>query len=313
MIDYKIKKIDRVFAVFAISRSGHHAITDWIYESLKKNKAFFNDSPLNQPIEKRRKFYLNNRKYYNFKNVKERIATFFASTEGPIQRLVYFRKNNWIPEVKNVFKKYSTFKNVILNFENYNLHTDCEKINHCIDKVSDNVGEKIAIVIIRNPFNLLASRIMYEKPITREEKISGKINLVKFLKLWKIYANFVLRKQQIYGFDKTIMIKYDDWFSSSKTKKNIAQKLHLDKTLLSFEKMSLFGGGSSFDKFRYQGKASKLKTHTRWHQLISSKNPEFNGKKKQFIDLFKKHPEIEKISTKIFGKTFNLKSIRNFK
>ncbi len=199
-------------------------------------------------------------------------------------------------------------KNLVLNFENLNPEKSYKSIIKKCDKYSNVTRERIAVIVIRNPFNLLASRIMHGKPITKEERISNKINLEKFINLWKAYANIVIYNKEIRGFDKTVLVNYDEWFKSKKVKGDLSKKLKLDNVVLTSNKITFFGGGSSFDGYLFNNKAEESKPLERWKRMLSDKNIELK-KKKEFIQFLKKHKEIKGISEKIFGKTVGIESI----
>lgn len=299
----KIKSVDRMFIVFSISRSGHHPIIDWIYDSCSPNKIFFNG--MDSPIEKRRMYYLNNKKYYHLETYTKYYDTFTNSPKLIAGRISAMDKYGWIKEKPNSFILPKKIKNLVLKFENYNPQESTKDIQKRINNICGNAEEKIGIIIIRNPFNLIASRLIHGRPITKKERVKDRVDPEEFLQLWKSHANIALdhKKLKELNFDKIVIIKYDKWFNSPKMKKEIAKNLGLDKIILTFNKISVFGGGSSFDGYSFHNRAEKLKTTDRWHQLISNNEAKMKSKREQFIKLFKKHPEIKLMSEKIFGKT----------
>jgi hypothetical protein len=300
----KIEKIDRIYTVFAISRSGHHPIVDWIYDSCKSPKVFFNDPDLKDPIRKRAFYYLDKQKYYHLKNQLKHQNSSRDSQIRIKERINNFKKAGWILEEENPFKNSLQIKNLIVNFENYNPLKSSKEIRSCINTISEYTKENIAVIIIRNPFNLIASRIMHGRPITKDEKRQQKINPNEFLNLWKSYNEIIKNKLKLEGFSKTIIIKYEDWCNSKSKKELYSKNLKLERLLLISNKMSPFGGGSSFNGFHK--KAKELKTDNRWLELIQNMDPEVKDKKQIFIKFFKKHPEMSKVSKTIYNKIIKM-------
>lgn len=92
------------------------------------------------------------------------------------------------------------------------------------------------IIILRNPYNVLASSLKYQQVDGRSPDV---LSDERLLKLWKIYAHEFLH-------GKKIIVLYDYFIMDSHYRKKIAEKLSLpiypDKLLTLG-----MGGGSSFD------------------------------------------------------------------
>jgi hypothetical protein len=289
----------RGFVIFSLSRSGHHSIIDYIYENLAKDKFFLNNpKDLEMPLKERVYFYFNKNKYFNKKNFNQ----IYLDDKILNERKKGLQKLSWISEPKKLEIPLK-LKNIIINLENYDFINYNKEINIYLNKICKNIKTKIAIIIIRNPFNLLASRIKHGRPITSQERKKNKINLEKFIRLWKKYALFFINKKNLEGFDKTILISYDKWISSANSRKKYCKELQIKYKYFDLQKIPFFGGGSSFEGYSPTKGKNKLNLLERYKELINSHRKEDKQLKRKYINLFKKHPEIKELSEKIFGET----------
>lgn len=143
--------------------------------------------------------------------------------------------------------------NVVLSIE----ETDITAID-----VTDVYGfEKVTkILILRDPFNLYASRIRHYG-IDKYERFN-----TAFTKWhWKEYAQAFKEKKDI------VTISYNDLVTSSDYRKQKTLELGLDfnKEEDNASMMHVEGGnseGSSFDQRKYDGKASEMKVSNRWEE-----------------------------------------------
>ena len=154
--------------------------------------------------------------------------------------------------------------------------------------------ERLDVIIIRDPFNLLASRIKGNKPRKNARNFdllrvySKTLNLTD---LWITYAQESLNETS-YLKNRKIVIKYNDWFSDESYRKQIADEIGLEFSDFGFNEVVSAGGiGSSFDGTGFSGKASKMDVLTRWKLLID--DPLF----RELIN----NKELIEYSTKLFG------------
>ena len=123
--------------------------------------------------------------------------------------------------------------------------------------------EKLDLIILRDPFNLLASRRKYIGQLDRKTTyISG----LKPSQLWITYANEYLGVTK-YLRNKKIAVNYNKWCSSKKYRAELANSLGIVFTDHGFGKVAKFGGGSSFDSTKYDGQASEMETTQRWEKF----------------------------------------------
>lgn len=135
--------------------------------------------------------------------------------------------------------------NVVVNFED-------KKINAVNNIIPFITTEKQDVIIIRNPFNLLASRWKTEERKTKiVRRASDGLKLGsdwrgghKDILLWENHVNEALRITE--NLFNPIVIIFDEWVNCEYYKKLIAKqlKLHYEQHISG---TSSYGGGSSFE------------------------------------------------------------------
>jgi len=157
------------------------------------------------------------------------------------------------------------------NMENFDFSTYGDKD---WSKYSPFIPRKVyEIIVLRDPFNMMASIIKGKKKVKIEDMIELWINQAKQY----LTGNF-------------ININFDKWFSDDDYKKTLSEQLDLDTHHKGIHKM-FNTGKSSFDKdTSFSTKANTMDVLNRWKTYIN---------KKEYRDLFT--DEVISLSRKIFG------------
>lgn len=157
------------------------------------------------------------------------------------------------------------------HFDDYNLlkHGTRRKIVgggynriSCFENKSHESHQDTTIKILRDPLNWVASGIAYGRWGTLGTSVDRKayFHPDDFSKNIEQYKNYM--------HSPGILIKYNDWFISSEYRRLIEQtiglKLNVDTTI---NNVPITGGGSSFDKLLYNGRATEMNTLNRWRSL----------------------------------------------
>ena len=116
------------------------------------------------------------------------------------------------------------------------------------------------LIILRDPFNLLASRIKSDMLDVKEENL-------QIIDLWIEYAKEFLQKSNYLHHNK-ICVNYNRWVSDVNYRQEIATHLNLDFTDTGFNEVRGYGGGSSFDGQDFHGKASDMNVNNRWQHIM---------------------------------------------
>lgn len=138
------------------------------------------------------------------------------------------------------------------------------------------------ILIIRNPYNLIASIVkLWGWDYVVEKNIAF---------LWKQHALEVLGETKFLG-GSAIFVLFDGWFLGDEYRKMIAARLGITPDESSLRKVCDKAGGSSFDKLDISD-ARQMNVNGRWRSFYNDE---------RFVDFFKKDPEITNLATRIFG------------
>ena len=161
---YQIKNI---VLVFAQSRSGHHAIIDWLYNQFANTRLFFNYNDPNNfdpMFANRVQYYLNDKKYY-------RVISKSWITAGIVEE----KKKEFILEnIENIDIIENKVKNLlILNYENI----DVKDIQKVFLNVRGNfpAANIYKVFVVRDLLNLVASKIKSGREISLND-VSEKNN-----------------------------------------------------------------------------------------------------------------------------------------
>ncbi|MDT0676619.1 hypothetical protein [Autumnicola musiva] len=232
------------FRIIGLSRSGNHAIINWIINQLNGKYCFLNctEPKYNpfltaRPLTEEGEVYQTN--IENFDLEKERQGNF-------------------------------TSKDYLL----YN-HEDCflgplEKTNKSQHKIW--VGNSLHqrnIIILRDPFNLFASRIKSGLLRGHYPGHGGKpISILTLQRIYKQHAREFLNGKYL---KNKVLINYNSWTSSSQYRRQIAQDLEISFSDEGFNEVTEVAGGSSFDGTSFSGKAQKMNLHDRWKKFAEDK------------------------------------------
>lgn len=178
------------------------------------------------------------------------------SGQNPYQSLYsHFKKPKLYQEARGNFTPKSL---LLLTYEDRTLREVCspkfEKFHDVYVGIS---ASRFDLLILRDPFNLMASRI--QSNISRMSDRSAR----KAIQLWKTYAREFLGETKFLTQNK-VCINFNQWHCSWEYRKKIAEELGLEFTDTGRERIKGYGGGSSFDKRDLDGRASELKVLNRW-------------------------------------------------
>jgi len=107
------------------------------------------------------------------------------------------------------------------------------------------------IVILRDPFNLVASRLRSTHP---------KMGTI-MQSTWKQHVKMALKGEPV------IDVNYNKWFKDVNYRHQLSDKLGLTFTDVGLDKVPKIGG-SSFDGYKYDGRAQQMDVLNRWKPYI---------------------------------------------
>ena len=189
------------------------------------------------------------------------------------------------------------------------------KVDRLISRNSKIVGFRkskraLRILILRDPFNLFASRLQWTMNLAKQKKrykkmlMKGKpfgakranyIGNVGWadkdaVVMWKKHAKAFLKGREAFGKNiDTVCINYNEWFVSGKYRSEILTSIGIKPNSSAYMHVPRYGGGSSFgDKRKVDGNG----VLRRWEKLIGDK---------EYIALFSGDSELISLHEKIFG------------
>jgi hypothetical protein len=144
------------------------------------------------------------------------------------------------------------------------------------------------VLLLRDPFNTLASLLRNQTTIQNR---SWNVPDYELEKLWVQYAKEFLKITSWLPED-TVMISYNRWFVNETYRRGIADQLELEYSEVGLNKMSGYGGGSSFDQLIYNRSAQNMDVLNRWKRFKSN-NSYWHRLQ---------YPELKELSREIFGR-----------
>lgn len=136
------------------------------------------------------------------------------------------------------------------------------------------------LLILRDPFNLFASRIHFGLDQIPHHRALG---------IWKQHAREALGIRRYLPASR-LCISYNRWVTSEQYRREIADQLGLHFTDAAIDEVPTTAGGSSFDGLTHRGNASEMKVLDRWREFANDED---------FWRLFDE--ETIRLSTELFG------------
>jgi len=249
----------KAYIVAGMKRSGHHGPVMWISANIPYGTILFNDCS---------------------KGWSNKVLTPSNYQSPQAQEIA-------VGDIKNI-------RNAIFNIEDFNMDwlDKHDVINfHNVERYL----EKYFILVLRDPWNWLASRLKMGGSVVKE--LDKKINY------YNKQCEFALKLKTYKYAPSTIIINYNMWFTDIKYRKRLAQVLNLNTGAENngLNILSTRGGGSSFDKLKYTDKAQDMSVLNRW---------KYYSKSEFFRDCIKKIPMkyqdlFPEVRDEYYAKTFN--------
>jgi hypothetical protein len=251
-------KNNYLFTFFALKRSGHHAVMVWLAYHF------------NLPI-----FVLNNITPYTDPYLT---SGFYNSWDKESDWLVHIED---VEQIRNVHKHC-----LVIGILDFNI-TRLEDGIDIIWQRQRTVGESLKIfniLVLRDPFNMLASRWYKPGPVPQL------IDNSEILDIWEIYAEEYLGLTNFLNYK--LAINYNLWFSSIDYRKQLSANLGLDFTDAGLNIVpKAAGSGSSFDQSFYNGRGNQMKVLERWKVCQQDK---------LFCEVFRERYKLAHLYRKIF-------------
>jgi hypothetical protein len=148
------------------------------------------------------------------------------------------------------------------------------------------VENRKQILILRHPYNNFASLVRFS-PTHFKPK-----NARRFINLWTRYAMEFIGATS--ALPDKVCVCYDTWFNSEQERQRIAVELGVPFSDSTLNEQDENWGVSSFDGYKYQGRAQEMNVLERWKYFKD--DPRF----KAFAQTFANHQAAE-LAKQIFG------------
>ncbi len=269
-----MRKNKKEIRIISQRRSGHHAILFWIIAQIKGPVCYINNFTR-----------IRIKKNINLRGIKEG----YGQEGYRYGEYWHFFNMDEFSIVKEDLFSIKDKELFILNVEEENLKGLIIKIENSKFYPKNKSEEIFNTIVLRDPYNQFASRLKWE---TVRTHLKGTQLTKKGIKQWISHAKEYLGITSY--LDNKILINYNEWFSNVDYRKKISRQLGLNfKNNIST--VPKFGGGSSFDLKKFNGKGSEMKVLERWKYYRNDS---------RFLKLLK-NKELTELSTQIFGKIIN--------
>lgn len=118
-------------------------------------------------------------------------------------------------------------------------------------------ARRIDVLVLRDPFNLFASRI---------KSGYGSVSHAVAFRIWKQHAAEFLRRRHL-KLNPVVPISFNRWACDRAYREQIAAALGMPFTDDGFETVPSVARGSSFDGVRFDGAASRMRIESRWRHF----------------------------------------------
>lgn len=242
--------MSKTFLIFGVKRTGNHAIIHWLIPQMSNGVRFFNDHKYfhyedNNVDEHTLNEHLlqlwNGRLFINY--VKQRGCDSYLKEYTNVDNMISFEGIS----LQDVLKGEEEWLNILNKSIN-------RKYNPNI-KIGEN---KKYIILLRNPWNIFASQIKWGD--SRE----GYNRLDIDVDVWKGYYELYLNPPP-----NVHIIIFDKWFMDINYRKEISKSLEIEFTDLTLNKVAKAGGGSTFDKLEFDGRAQEMNVLNRYKQMMN--------------------------------------------
>ena len=218
-------------------RSGHHAVINWIRYQTPRIHVFLNACrPTAHPLDS-----------CHLSQSRVGYGSFDVRMRRSLARVVRSRFVNYI----------------LYNFEDALPRLENDQPDQAFFG-----GIVMTVLVLRDPFNLLASRLHWER--TFRARFSGgdsrlvSARLRQAAHLWKTFARRAMRPPE----GRHLLVKYNDWCNSRDYRRQLARHLKLPGIDMHMDEIARWGPGSSFEGDAICSPDHRLRTLGRWRAFV---------------------------------------------
>lgn len=136
-------------------------------------------------------------------------------------------------------------------------HAYSEEFERNHDRFVGPSRQRFDLLVLRDPFNLFASRLALDaSPLTPRMG----------LRVWRQHAREALGERR-HRRHNPLLVNYNRWVVDRDYRAGLAARLGLDFSDAGIDEVTACGGGSSFDGLRYHGRAREMPVLERWRRF----------------------------------------------
>lgn len=216
--------------VIGMSRSGNHAIIDWVLSQARGRTCFVNCAePGTNPFLSARPVS-EHEPCYRASYADFDLAAEAAGRLSPKDLLVHSYEDVFLRSIRD------------------------GAAGSAYDRQLGSSGRRIDLLILRDPFNLFASRLAGG---------IGHVTLATAGRIWCQHAREFLGLRRHLR-NERVMVSYNAWASSPRYREQLAARLGVEFDDAAAEAVPAAGGGSSFDGTAFAGRAHEMRVFDRW-------------------------------------------------
>ncbi|MDJ0845042.1 hypothetical protein [Crocosphaera sp.] len=272
--------IGKSIRVIGMRRSGNHAIINWLLAQVPKDTIFLND------------------------------------LQSGLRQLRQGKNTTFFKNLRKILEQNSFQDTLIHSYEDIALSSLSNPYYNLMRLIYfGKAQQNIDILILRDPYNTIASRIKATQiesdytvaPMKRWSAFQEQYNKYRDfyykdymmvenpdltpVDLWLQYAREFIGETNFLKIK--VCLNFNQWFSDASYRQELAEKIQINFTDSNLNKVASYGKGSSFDNNVYDGNAQKMNVLERWQNYRNDP---------QYLSIIKSK-ELEHYSRKIFDFT----------
>lgn len=255
--------------IIGLRRTGNHALITWIQEQATGTTQHLNNLiPLENPYR------------YKYEHLRDYYPEHGWQAERYRQEAIgNFVKKDWF----------------LYSYEDHDLtQITSDSFERKHDLYVGHSQTRHDLLILRDPFNLFASRL---KNDYLDVAAPGK----SMVELWLDYAKEFVGETNYLTHNK-LCVNYNQWANDVAYRQQVAEQLGLQFTDAGINKVGSWGGGSSFEGQEFCDRAHKMDVTNRWKHFLDDE---------RYRQLFQ-HPKLWNYSEQIFGHIAGTEALKSF-